>query len=267
MKHKSLLILSGTALTLFFILTAFSGNKQPNPDDELQHNETNIRKGDAKLVYADITLPAGVLKISSGTEEINLFEGKFTYDKSIWEPVISYEEADETGNLRVTSERDHVSIDDKADYVWNIKLNEDVNFDLSLNFGAGKGDLDLSQMNLRDLDISLGAGEYYLDLAGSSLSSFDFNAGAGEAVIDLGGECNNSLNADLNCGFGKITIKLPSKVGVRVEVRGLLGDIDYNDLIKINRNRYQNEHFGKSSTNLNIDINGGIGEVNLVTVP
>lgn len=257
---RYLLLILLAALT--GLLTAATRNSRQPKNDNLEHNETTIKSVKASFVYADISFPAGILKIASTSE--HFFEGDFTYDKTIWKPKIAYEESDEVGELKVGPDMHHINLNNDSEYIWDMKLNGEVEMDVNIRFGAGRGELDFQDMNITELDITLGAGEYQIDLRRTALAAFDFNAGAGSAVIDLTGDWNQSLNADLNCGIGEISLKLPSRVGVKVEVRGLLGEINTNNLIKVNRNEYRNELFGETEHYLNIDINGGIGEVNLM---
>ena len=49
---------------------------------------------------------------------------------------------------------------------------------------------------------------------------------------------------------------------MRVEIRGILGDIDAYGFKKRNK-VYTNEAYGKSDVNIEIEVKAGLGDVNL----
>jgi hypothetical protein len=67
--------------------------------------------------------------------------------------------------------------------------------DLSVDAGAGSGDLQLAGLSLTRLDISLGAGDY---------------------TIDLSGDWPRDLDVTIDAGATNIRLLLPSDVGARV---------------------------------------------------
>jgi len=72
------------------------------------------------------------------------------------------------------------------------------------------------------------------------------------------------VNATVHGGVGKVTLHLPSDVGVRATVHGGLGAIHANGFSK-SGDSYTNSAYGKSKATVNIQVEGGLGEVNLMT--
>jgi hypothetical protein len=60
-------------------------------------------------------------------------------------------------------------------------------------------------------------------------------------------------------------VQLPSKVGVRVEVKGRLGKINAEGLQREGE-AYINDAYGDSDVTLDVDIQGGVGRINLEVV-
>ncbi len=249
--YNFLLLLLGTGLSLFA------------QDTDNYYFKKIVKKQKAGLIYLNIELPAGILTLDKGTDEC--LEARFSYVHDKMAPEVSYHESGKIGNLDIKVNVDDINVNSEEDNKWNITLNEEIIYDLDLDFGAGIGNMNFSSIPLRDLDLSLGAGKFNINLTNTSLPTLNFNAGAGEATIDLSGEWDNNFNGDFNCGVGKITLKLPRNTGVKVDVTGLLGSVNHPGLNK-RRQTYTNEVFGKTKTHLDININGAIGEINLILV-
>lgn len=122
-----------------------------------------------------------------------------------------------------------------------MQLNNTIPLDLKLNMGAGKAVLDLRSLTLTGVNIDAGAGELQMDLSG---------AWAQSAAITIEG------------GVGKVTLRLPKDVGVRVEATAGLGRVNANGLSK-EGDAYVNTAYATSAVALTITVKAGIGEVNL----
>jgi predicted membrane protein len=89
--------------------------------------------------------------------------------------------------------------------------------------------------------------------------------GAGKTTVDLTGDYERDLAASIQGGVGEATVLLPSEVGVRVEAKGGLGQIDAEGLQREGE-AYINDAYGDSDVTLDVDIQGGIGQINLEVV-
>ena len=69
----------------------------------------------------------------------------------------------------------------------------------------------------------------------------------------------------LQGGVGEATVRLPSEVGVRVEARGGLGQINAEGLQK-QGDSYANDAYGDSEVTLDVDIQGGVRQINLEVI-
>jgi hypothetical protein len=61
---------------------------------------------------------------------------------------------------------------------------------------------------------------------------------------------------------GRATIRLPRDVGVHVVARGGIGAINASGFQK-QGDAYVNDAYGKSPVTLQIEVEGGVGEINL----
>jgi len=176
-----------------------------------------------------------------GADQEALLEASFEYSRDRDRPVVEYRRFGDKGTLQVRRARRN-----------------------SIPFGRvrNRWDLNLSTAVPIDLDIDLGAGQSDIDLRGLKLERVEINMGVGEMTLDLRGSHQESFNVKIDGGVGSGKIILPSEVGVRVKVDGGIGSVDARGLTK-QGGSYVNAAYGKSATVIEIDINAGIGSLDL----
>ena len=217
---------------------------------DLHTESPSVELGGAESVHTEIEMVAGGLKVTGGADE--LLNADFTYNVAAWKPEIKYSVSESQGTLIVQppEERHRKTYVENLPYdfdwdrfrnEWDLRLSSDVLMNLSVNLGAGEGNLELGRLNLTKLDIE---------------------TGVGEVTVDLIGDWKNDLDADIAAGAGKLSLRLPSDVGTRLEVDVGVGRINAPDLTR-EGNVYINDAYGKSDVTLSIDIEGGVGEINL----
>jgi hypothetical protein len=74
-----------------------------------------------------------------------------------------------------------------------------------------------------------------------------------------------NFDASIEGGLGEATVLLPSEVGVKAKAEGGLGKINAKGLKRMS-DSYVNDAYGESDINLSVDIQGGVGEINLEVV-
>jgi hypothetical protein len=228
-------MMSGTAL--------FAGACGGQRVGELQRQSQSVDVGEARSVRTDLEIGAGQLNLTGGTDR--LMEADFAYNVADWEPEVDYAVSGDTGELSVQQgQGDGPTITGDARNEWDIRLNDEVPTAVGVQMGAGESDLDLDSLTLTRLDLEMGAGR---------------------TTIDLTDAYDRDLVASIQGGVGRATVVLPSEVGVRVEARGGLGQINAEGLQKEGE-AYINDAYGDSEVTLDIDIQGGVGQINLEVV-
>lgn len=229
---------------------------------DLQTRSEAIELGDAESVTVDIRMGAGELQVSGGASD--LLEATYTYNVEELDPGATYS----NGNLTIQDkdvETGIGSLFDLDEYrnEWDLRLNEDVPMEMQIDTGAGRSDLKLGNLALTRLDVNSGAGDVDLDLGESqSLTRLDYDMGAGDSTLDLSGDWQNDLDATIRGGIGKLTLRLPSAVGVRLDINAGVGSINASGLTK-DGDIYTNSAYGESDVKLIISIDAGVGEINL----
>ena len=117
-----------------------------------------------------------------------------------------------------------------------------------------------------DLKLEMGAGQTNMRLDGLSVDHLEIHMGAGELNLDLTGEKNPNLKADIQGGAGHATIRLPKDKGVRVYATGGIGSINAPGMER-DGSAYVNDAYGKSTSTMDITVQGGVGQIDLLEEP
>src|SRR5215213_11858931 len=210
---------------------------------KMQHDSKSVDPENAQSARAQLKMGAGELKLTGGADQ--LMEGDFSYNVSEWKPEVSYDVGGGEGELVVRQGGSKGSnLTSEARNEWDIRLNDELPTHLVVQMGAGESDLDLDSLTLAGLKLQMGAGKTTVDLTGDYAQGFD---------------------ARIQGGVGEATVMLPSEVGVKAIAQGGLGKIDAEGLEKVG-DSYVNEAYGESDVTLNVDVQGGVGEINLEVV-
>jgi hypothetical protein len=98
-----------------------------------------------------------------------------------------------------------------------------------------------------------------------ALTGLTLEMGAGRTTVDLTGDYKQDFDASIQGGVGEATVLLPSEVGVRAKAQGGLGKINAEGLQR-KGGSYVNDAYGSSDVILDVDVQGGVGEINLKQV-
>lgn len=208
---------------------------------DLQTRSQTVALGDADAVDVEIQMSAGELDVSGGADE--LLEASFSYNVEEMDPQATY--SGRTLRVKDSDVNEGIaSLFDLDEFrnEWDLKLNEDVPMQMTIDLGAGPSSLVLGTLHLTSLDV---------------------NGGAGEITIDLTGDWQDDLDANISGGVGNLNVWLPENVGVRIEVESGVGSVHADGLTR-DGDTYTNDAYGVSDATLRIDIEGGVGQINLV---
>jgi hypothetical protein len=210
---------------------------------KMQSDSKSVDPKNAQSARAQLKMGAGELHLAGGADQ--LMEAEFSYNVSDWKPKVSYDVSGDTGELMVKQGSvEGADLSGDARNEWDIRLNDEVPTDLVVQMGAGESNLDLDSLALTGVNLQMGAGKTTVDLTGDYAQSFD---------------------ASIQGGVGEATVLLPSEVGVKAKAEGGLGKINAKGLQTVG-DSYVNDAYGESDVNLSVDVQGGVGEINLKVV-
>lgn len=206
---------------------------------ELHTQSQSVELQDAKRVRVEIALAAGNLELAGGAEK--LMEADFAYNVAMLKPVVAYKD----GTLTVREPEAHGAVDWRRaagfQNDWGLRLSDAVPMDLSIEVGAGASKLLLAGLSLTGLDIRLGAGTYTIDLSGDWARDLDISIDAGAATVNL---------------------RLPKDIGARVQVGDGPHIVNAAGLAQ-KGNVYTNAAYGVSDVSMLVDMQAGVGLINL----
>jgi hypothetical protein len=232
-----------TMLALAAVLFVASCGTQGQKVGEMRHESRSVQPENAKSVRAHLVMGAGELNVGGAADA--LMEADFSYNVADLKPKVSYEVNAGNGELRVRQgDSEGIRFGNGARNEWDISFNDEVPTDLEVEMGAGESDLDLDSLTLTGLDLQMGAGR---------------------TTVDLTGDYAQDLEASIQGGVGEATVMLPSEVGVMAKAEGGLGKINAEGLKK-EGNAYVNDAYRDTDVTLEIDVEGGVGEINLKAV-
>src|SRR5215210_2047987 len=245
-RYVAVVVLSIAMMAATAVLAGACGTQPRGTQQDvgkMQEESKSVDLKNAQSARAQLKMGAGELNVTGGADQ--LMEGDFSYNVSEWKPKVSYDVSDQKGELLVKQGgANSGSLGAKARNEWDINFNEEVPTDLVVKMGAGESELDLDSLTLKGVDLQMGAGKSTVDLTGDYAQSFD---------------------ASIEGGVGKATVLLPSGVGVKAKAEGGLGNINAEGLKRVG-DSYVNDAYGESDVNLNVDVQGGIGAINLKVV-
>lgn len=206
---------------------------------DYQEETRTFPLGDYESASVLLDIATGELRVHAGTRE--LFEGVFAYNVEKWKPEFLDERRGDS--IRLTVKQGDVSGIPMGNSKnrWDVYLNESIPLDLDVDFGAGEGRLDLRGLDLRSLNIDMGVGELNVDLTGS---------------------WERDLRVTIDGGVGSVTVYLPEAIGVKVYVDKGIGSLDARGFSK-RGDVYTNEAYERSDVTLTVDIDAGIGSIDL----
>jgi hypothetical protein len=260
MKKKRVVLIG--LLVVAVALFAVTGCNEGDRVGDLQTKSETVELGSADSASVQIEMGAGQLDVSGGAGE--LLEATFTYNVDELNPSATF-----TGGILVVKEDDVKegigTLFDLDDYRndWDLRFNDGVPIEMNIDLGAGRTNLALGSLALIGLEIDAGAGVVDLDLSGSrSLNRLNYDMGAGDITLDLTGDWQEDLQATIQGGLGEMTLRLPSDVGVRIDVSTGIGSVATSGLTK-DGDFYINDAYGESDVTMSIKIDGGVGKINL----
>jgi len=204
------------------------------------HTDEVLELQGAKSVRAELKMGAGELNIEGGSS--HLLNSRFLFNRKWDSPRVNYHVNGDKGELEIVQDQNGSINFDAGNNNWDLTFNNDVPIQLHIEMGAGAGQLKLRDMNVTELELHMGAGQLELDLTGPRKSDLDVT---------------------LKGGVGQATIRLPRDVAVRAHAAGGIGSVDAEGLKK-DGNDYSNEMWGKTTHKITLDVQGGIGQIELV---
>ncbi len=197
--------------------------------------EAGIEKGSFKIDYG-----AGNLGIGKNPgKEIN-----FIYKDSFAAPKLDYKIKNNQAEYKIkhSTGRTSTPIPNKPQREWKVNLPQNLLWDLELNLGAAKAELDFREIDLKSLDLDMGAGDITIWL----------------------GERGLETDIDIDAGASNIKIIVPQNMELKIKVDGGLNSTNLGDLGLTKKDGYYIIEDITSSSKLILKFEGGVSRFELV---
>jgi hypothetical protein len=243
------------------------------------HGETRVA---ARLDYA-----AGALRLAAG-RPAELYRMDVLYDGDRYVPVSDFDAAEGNvalglrasgeGGLRVVSKSQlrqtaSVTFSPKSDLALAVTLGAvdgDLELgglrltDLALEAGASRATVRFTQPNAvrcRAATLTAGAAELtVLGLGNSRCERIAFEGGVGQVTLDFGGAWTSSSRVEVKMALGKVALRLPRQVGIRITLDKFLATFEPQGLVRRGTS-YLSPGYDKASRHLDIDVTTAVGGV------
>lgn len=192
--------------------------------------EPGTEKGRLKIDFG-----AGKFKVGSATN--NLLEVKsnvpdlkygYSYNKDEKKATIDF------------NRHDYSLFGEHENLYCNLELNRELTWEINMDLGAAKGNLDFREMNIRKMDLDMGAAD--LDLY-------------------IGGK-NKITEVTINAGASNIDIYVPEKAGLKIILDSALSKTNISRLNLVKEDKYYvSRNFEDAQQKIYFYIDMGVGNL------
>ncbi len=242
---------------------------------------------------AEIEIEIGTFQFELKKAEGNtLFSMEIEYDPDETAHELEHEELEGTGKIRLQTTRKEEGIELEDLRLKNnckIFLTNRIPLDLSISSGAGKGDIDLTGLEIENLDLEMGVGRTNLvigeknpivakainvkagavqfraqKLCNADFREFHFEGRVGMYTLDFTGQLHGRARVEIELGLGTLTIVVPRGIGTKLKVTGSF--VKSISGLEKKEGWYISPSFGKTEAELIVHVDGGLGTVNVESV-
>lgn len=173
---------------------------------------------------------------------------------------------------------------------WYLKFTDALPISFDIQLGVGRGDFNLSGLQVKDFNLTSGASDVTLAFdepnattidnitIESGLSKFDgrnlgnarfkhlrFQGGVGSYTLDFSGDLRSEVDVDVEVGLGVLTIYIPRAVGARISYeQSWASRIDCDrDFEPTDESSFTSSNYGSASGKMNVRIDSGLGSIKI----
>ncbi|TSA25312.1 MAG: hypothetical protein D4R68_09125 [Ignavibacteriales bacterium] len=227
------------ALLIFgFVENAF--NSFDFSEHDGKYTEYYNEDYESAITNADLEINSGAGTFILGETTDKLVEGKTKgnlaeYDFETWKD-------DDKTNVRFNLHKRNFNLfGGRFKNYLKINLNENPIWDIRLNYGASKANLDLTKFKIRNLELHSGATSTYVKL----------------------GDKTETTNVNVEMGAANITIDVPTNVGCEIQSDMALSSKNIHGFNSKGKGHYTTENFSDSGKRIIIDIKAGVSSLTI----
>jgi hypothetical protein len=280
-KLLRLIILLGTVFTIVLCANA----------RQTKHREFSLTHEKELRVILDISF--GSITIERGKRD-KIAEVDYDDEETDKQKLyISYDISHESGTLHIKLKESTHFWNDDEDNKGNrnhleIKLSDAVPISFEIELGAGTGEINLTDLQVKEFNISTGASSVTMncgkpnpisaddisiesgvskftamDLGNMNFCKLKFSGGVGSYKLDFNGKFRQSAEVQIEVGLGSININVPKSIPAKLvyDDNWLSSFSLDDDFERTRKGVYETEDFQDSSKRLTIRMEAGLGSV------
>jgi hypothetical protein len=230
------------------------------------------------------------------SEDNSLYRLTTVKTKDDIEPKVRYEKSGTTAVLIISMEQNQsINIFDVGDQNWTLEITPQIPVLLKADLGACRGDLNFSELRMKDISMSTGAstvkvrfdqpnrerlrkfsieaGISRLAFTGLGNANFDylkFEGGVGSYRMDFSGNQYDNNRVDISVGVGKVLLELPVDVVTKITPEdNFLSSVNIEEeyFDRLTDGIYFTKKGKGHNPDLSISIEAGLGRVDVKVIP
>ena len=248
-------------------------------------NVTSVRQIQGeRALDVQVEYGGGDLRVRPAASGL-LYRMQMRYDERQMRPVTAYDR--ESGRLRLGVQG--VRRNQRAQRGGNatMELAPGIPTDLSLEFGAGRAELELGGLSLRSVDLSTGASEtevrfgapnrvqagtvrvasgasrlHIRGLGNARAERIVLDGGVGEATLEFDGAWDRNASLSVDMGLGSLTLRFPRSLGVRIEKDSFLTSFSPAGMVR-RGDAWYSRGWDAARHRLTVQIDAALGSINV----
>ena len=247
-----------------------------------------INRGEPN-VKVNVEFGGGHMLVAAGAQDL-LFSANATIRSDAFSLRDSYNERRRELEVYLTDWDDRSNID-RDEQSLDLFLSPEVPSDVSITYGIGELDLDLSGVALSNLELATGASATHMlfsslnpvscgylnvkvgaaafeaeGLGNSRCRNISLEGRVTDVSLDFSGDWNQSeMNLTLEIGLTPVELRIPENVGVTVDMSRFLMGFEGEDFER-REGRLVSSNYGTAQRHLRVQINGVLGKVKVVRI-
>jgi hypothetical protein len=278
---------------------AFGPAAQGTPSPQDEGNNREVGRTTEKELKVTLTSSFGSVIISRGKAEKMLLIESASRENDDSKIAVDYAIRNRVGYLDLSlgegsrdnhGRRGSFRLSSFEGGKWFLKFSDAVPISFDVELGVGKGDFDLSGLQVKDFNLSTGASDVSLafdepnkvsidnlsiesgvskfngrNLCNANFKRFHFQGGVGAYTLDFGGALSSEVDVDIEVGLGVLTVYLPRDIGARVIYdKTWASKVDTPDDFRTTAdNAYTSGNYYSAPGKMNIRIDSGLGSVKI----
>jgi hypothetical protein len=265
------------------------------------HSSKEIALTNERELKVNVQAGFGDISLSRGKSDAVVTADMNTDENAKIDDCLEYNIRDHVGYLDLSTDcklddsgnRKHgksIHVDRLDSRKWSMQFTDAVPISFDIELGLGRGDIDMTNLAVKDFSLSCGASSVQLrfdrpnkeeienmsieagvskfeanGLCNARFHRLKFDGGVGSYLLDFGGPLDREVQADIDVGLGSLTIIVPEQIGAKIVyekswICHLTIDHDFTESSKED-NAYFSSNYYSAKGRINLRVDAGLGSV------